>query len=103
VSLEQLVPECIVSAQVRWLWLTAGFDFKRDILHMSHISEQVKALKLSGLWIYLLIFPHRSRKFASYVHDVLSSCPLSLFQFLSPISLGIPPGDSILLMTDFVF
>jgi hypothetical protein len=49
VSLEQLVPECIVSAQVRQWWLTPGFDFTRNILHMSYISEQVKALKLSGL------------------------------------------------------
>ncbi len=39
VAISHAFSEWIVGAQVRWLWLTAGFDFDTRILHTSHIRE----------------------------------------------------------------
>ncbi len=39
VAISHAFSEWIVGAQVRWLWLTAGFDFDTRILHTSYIRE----------------------------------------------------------------
>lgn len=39
VAISHAFSEWIVGAQVRWLWLTAGFDFDTRILHTSRIRK----------------------------------------------------------------